>query len=151
MITMDLSYKMHCVLLLLSTSCRGVELKVIPIIFSMIRMHLSSTLCIRHFFPAIIYQLPWIGLELKVIPIIFAVVSAILAIYSNFNVILMEGGVGRNGSTVAVSGNDYVIRWKGLKKRKLSSKILITAIFNSVENKFKPLETKFKRPLTALI
>ena len=44
-----------------------------------------------------------IGMQLKILPLLFAFVGAALACYSNFYVIFMQGGVGKNGSTVAVS------------------------------------------------
>jgi len=44
-----------------------------------------------------------IGIQLKMLPVTFSFVGAGLACYNNFYVILMEGGVGKNGSTVAVS------------------------------------------------
>ena len=84
-------------------------------------------------FAAVVYQLPWIGVELKAIPITFAIVSAILALHSHFNIILMEGGVGRNGSTVAVSGSVIVSGGREWEKQP-SSGLLAT---NSVEYKFK--------------
>jgi len=58
-------------------------------------------------------QLPVIGIELKMLPLMFAFVGGALACYSNFYTILMQGGIGKNGSTVAVScwmfGTLYVI------------------------------------------
>jgi len=48
-------------------------------------------------------QLPVIGIQLKMIPLLFSFVGAVLACYSNFYTIFMQGGVGKNGSTVAVS------------------------------------------------
>lgn len=46
-------------------------------------------------------ELPWIGMELKVILATYSITGAIVSLCSNFNIILMEGGIGRNGSTVA--------------------------------------------------
>lgn len=46
-------------------------------------------------------ELPWIGAELKLIPVLYSIIGAMVSLSSNFNVILMEGGIGRNGSTVA--------------------------------------------------
>ena len=37
------------------------------------------------------------------LPIAFSLVGAVLQLKNNFTVIFMEGGVGKNGSTVAVS------------------------------------------------
>jgi len=48
-------------------------------------------------------QLPVIGLQLNRLPLILAVVGAALACYTNFYTIFMQGGIGKNGSTVAVS------------------------------------------------
>ena len=48
-------------------------------------------------------QLPVIGVQLKMLPLMFGFIGAALACYSNFYVIFMQGGVGKNGSTVAVS------------------------------------------------
>jgi len=49
-------------------------------------------------------QLPGIGIQLKMLPLAFSFFGALLACYSNFYTIFMQGGVGKNGSTVAVSG-----------------------------------------------
>jgi len=48
-------------------------------------------------------QLPVIGIQLKMLPLIFSLIGGALACYSNFYTILMQGGIGKNGSTVAVS------------------------------------------------
>lgn len=47
------------------------------------------------------YELPGIGIELKMLPLCFSFLGAILACYTNFYTIFMQGGVGKNGSTVA--------------------------------------------------
>lgn len=46
-------------------------------------------------------ELPWLGLELRLLPTVYSIVGAIVSLSCNLNVILMEGGTGRNGSTVA--------------------------------------------------
>jgi len=48
-------------------------------------------------------QLPVIAIQLKMLPLFFGFIGAALACYSNFYTIFMQGGVGKNGSTVAVS------------------------------------------------
>jgi len=48
-------------------------------------------------------QFPVIAVQLKIFPLLFTVIGASLACYSNFYTIFMQGGVGKNGSTVAVS------------------------------------------------
>lgn len=48
------------------------------------------------------YQLPWLDVELKLVPIYVAVLVAALLAQSKVAVII-TGGVGKNGSTVAVS------------------------------------------------
>ena len=47
-------------------------------------------------------QLPWLDVELKLVPIYVAVLVAALLAQSKVAVII-TGGVGKNGSTVAVS------------------------------------------------
>ena len=44
-----------------------------------------------------------IGLQLKMLPLLIGFVGAALACYTNFYTIFMQGGIGKNGSTVAVS------------------------------------------------
>lgn len=48
-------------------------------------------------------QVPLLGFQLKLVPVVIGVVGTILAARSYFQVIFIQGGVGRNGSTVAVS------------------------------------------------
>jgi len=57
-------------------------------------------------------QLPVIGVQLKMLPLMFGFIGAALACYSNFYVIFMQGGVGKNGSTVAVSCLENLITYK---------------------------------------
>ncbi len=40
---------------------------------------------------------------MKAIPVIFSIITAIIAVQMNFSVIIVEGGSGKNGSTIAVS------------------------------------------------
>ncbi|XP_005109346.1 cholinephosphotransferase 1 [Aplysia californica] len=47
------------------------------------------------------YQLPVLSLQLKFVPIIFSLFGAALQVSCAFQVIFMQGGVGKNGSTVA--------------------------------------------------
>ncbi|XP_041366519.1 choline/ethanolaminephosphotransferase 1-like [Gigantopelta aegis] len=47
------------------------------------------------------WPLPYFGVELKMLPIAFSLVGAVIQLKNNFAVIFMEGGVGKNGSTVA--------------------------------------------------
>lgn len=48
-------------------------------------------------------QLPVVGVEVRVLPIAVSVATALYCCRSYFSVILLQGGVGKNGSTVAVS------------------------------------------------
>lgn len=48
------------------------------------------------------YQLPWLDVELKLVPIYVAVLVAALLAQSKVAIII-TGGIGKNGSTVAVS------------------------------------------------
>jgi hypothetical protein len=56
---------------------------------------LGHSLCCRS-------QLPWLDVELKLVPIYVAVLVAALLAQSKVAIII-TGGVGKNGSTVAVS------------------------------------------------
>jgi len=47
-------------------------------------------------------QVPILGVPLKLITIAGSGLAAILCCYMYFNIILMRGGIGKNGSTVAV-------------------------------------------------
>ncbi|XP_059164011.1 cholinephosphotransferase 1-like [Physella acuta] len=47
------------------------------------------------------YELPLVHIELKMLPIYFSLLGAALQMTSAFKVILLQGGVGKNGSTVA--------------------------------------------------
>ena len=49
-----------------------------------------------------IFQIPIFG-QMKMIPVIFSICTAIIACHMQFSVIFMEGGSGKNGSTIAVS------------------------------------------------
>lgn len=51
----------------------------------------------------LLFQIPFLGMELKMLPMYFSIFGAILQLKSAFQVIFMEGGVGKNGATVAVS------------------------------------------------
>lgn len=46
-------------------------------------------------------RVPLLGFQLKLVPVVIGVVGTILAARSYFQVIFIQGGVGRNGSTVA--------------------------------------------------
>ncbi|PVD33414.1 hypothetical protein C0Q70_04670 [Pomacea canaliculata] len=46
-------------------------------------------------------QLPVLCLKMKMLPVYFSIFGCIVQLRSNFGVIFMEGGVGKNGSTVA--------------------------------------------------
>lgn len=48
-------------------------------------------------------QVPMLWRPFKCVPTMIGVVAAIVALYNNFKIILVERGAGRNGSTVAVS------------------------------------------------
>lgn len=51
----------------------------------------------------ILLQIPVLHTQLKMIPIYFSLLGAGMQLISAFKVILLQGGVGKNGSTVAVS------------------------------------------------
>ena len=44
-----------------------------------------------------------LGVQLKMLPVAFSIFGFLLQLKSNFTVIFMEGGIGKNKSTVAVS------------------------------------------------
>ena len=44
-----------------------------------------------------------LGIPLKMIPAYVSIGAALLAVQMNFAVVFMEGGSGKNGSTIAVS------------------------------------------------
>ena len=48
------------------------------------------------------FQVPVFGWELRYLPIYFSLFTAVLAAKNYFRVIFMEGGSGKNGSTIAV-------------------------------------------------
>ena len=48
-------------------------------------------------------QVPVLGVQLKMLPVAFSIFGFLLQLKSNFTVIFMEGGIGKNKSTVAVS------------------------------------------------
>ena len=48
-------------------------------------------------------QVPVLGVQVKMLPVAFSVFGFMLQLKSNFTVIFMEGGIGKNKSTVAVS------------------------------------------------
>ena len=48
-------------------------------------------------------KVPVLGLSLKCLPTIFGTTAGSYALFNNFNIILVERGAGKNGSTVAVS------------------------------------------------
>ncbi|KAF2361505.1 CDP-alcohol phosphatidyltransferase [Trinorchestia longiramus] len=48
------------------------------------------------------YQVPVLGLTLQCLPTIFGFIAGSIALFNNFQVIFVERGAGRNGSTVAL-------------------------------------------------
>lgn len=57
--------------------------------------------------PCVFLQLPVIGLKMYIFPILGIIGGALYSCYNYFYVIL-NGGVGKNGSTVAVSQHTYL-------------------------------------------
>ena len=56
-----------------------------------------------------VLQLPILGYQLRILPVIISASVGILASQMYFSIIFMQGGVGKNGSTVAVSTRIYRI------------------------------------------
>ncbi|XP_018018413.1 cholinephosphotransferase 1-like isoform X4 [Hyalella azteca] len=66
--------------------------------FGVMLILLISTLCGSSFWS---YQVPALGLTLQCLPTIFGFIAGSIALFNNFQVIFIERGAGRNGSTVA--------------------------------------------------
>lgn len=90
---------------------------------------LGYSLCCRS-------QLPWLDVELKLVPIYVAVLVAALLAQSKVAIII-TGGVGKNGSTVAVSEvTFYVCVWKwfsyNVRARIINCEILIVCFLTGI-------------------
>ncbi len=52
-----------------------------------------------------------LGIPLKMIPAYVSIGAALLAVHMNFSVVFMEGGSGKNGATIAVSVDSYLLMY----------------------------------------
>lgn len=85
------------------------------------RHKITAVLILKHCFSHSFTQVPVLGVNLQTFPILGIIGGFLYSTYNYFYVIL-NGGVGKNGSTVAVSALQQCIHHRGLQSRFLDLK-----------------------------